>query len=313
MSFHNDGQFPTSQESLSTILSNYGIQDFSYSVATSGIENTTCVIETPKRKYALRIYRQAKKPIDAIKHELAFMDMLRRQGLPVPGVYVNQTQQAITQVDMDGKQWEALLMECMSGDHPSSYTTSLLSQMAQAQATMHESGTLINKSHHDLPEPTSLVEGEFVRHIDRNSISNNARLLKYIERIAKYEVTLDANLPRGFSHFDFDLGNILIDNNGNLSAILDFDDLQYAPFVVCLGYTLWSVLYETGDESIVAQYLAEYQKTRQLGSLEREYLPKIMLFRHYVITALKILNGHIAKDDVQNYEALGSQLIRINL
>lgn len=63
MSFHNDGQFPVSHKSLAGILSQYGIEDFAYSVATSGIENTTCIIEVSNKQYALRIYRQAKKCI----------------------------------------------------------------------------------------------------------------------------------------------------------------------------------------------------------------------------------------------------------
>ena len=112
----------------------------------------------------------------------------------------------------------------------------------------------------------------------------------------------------GYSHFDFDLGNILVDEHDQLSAILDFDDLQYAPLVICLGYTLWSVLYETNDKNALTSYLTEYQKARTLSTLELEYLPKIMLFRHYVITTLKILNGHVAKADVQKYKALEQSL-----
>lgn len=81
MGFHNDGQFPTSDTSLSSILSHYGIEDFSFTVATSGIENTTCIIKTPKQKYALRVYRQAKKPLAAIDCELVFMGKLLHKSL----------------------------------------------------------------------------------------------------------------------------------------------------------------------------------------------------------------------------------------
>lgn len=307
MSFRNDGQFPVSDKSLSGILSNYGIKSFSYHLATSGIENTTCIIEAPSQRYALRIYRQAKKSLNAIERELTFMNTLRKKDLPVPKNYVNQAHQSITHCEVDGKQWQALLMEYMPGQHPDSYTQNLLDQMAQAQARMHLTGESIDYDE-SMSRLTHLVEGGFVCRIDKNSISNK-QLLAYFERIAKYEITLDADLPCGYSHFDFDLGNILVDDSSHLSAILDFDDLQYAPLVVCLGYTLWSVLYETRNESFVNQYVAEYQKVRQLNLLEQEYLPKVMLFRHYVITALKILNGHIAKGDIQNYETLESQLI----
>lgn len=309
MSFHNGGQFPVSDESLGHVLSNYGIEGFSYRIATRGIENTTCIIEASKQKYALRIYRQAKKSLSAIEHELAFMDMLRKDDLPIPRKYVNQARQSITHCMVDGRQWHALLMEYMPGKHPGHYTQDLLGQMAQVQARIHLTGENIDYDG-STSRLTHLVENEFMRHIDKNSITDK-QLSAYTERIAQYEIALDPDLPCGYSHFDFDLGNILVDHPNRLSAILDFDDLQYAPLVVCLGYTLWNVLYETGNEDLVDQYVAEYQKTRPLNALEQNYLPKVMLFRHYVITALKILNGRIAKDDIQRYEDLESRLIRL--
>lgn len=150
-----------------------------------------------------------------------------------------------------------------------------------------------------------------MRYIDKNKLADE-RLIKYIERIVNYTVKLSMELPCGYSHFDFDMGNVLVDDQNNLSAILDFDDMQYAPLVICLSYTLWSILYETGNDELVAQYLADYQKQRPLTELEKEYLPKIMLFRHYVITALKILNGHTSSENAERYENLETKLISSN-
>lgn len=307
MSFQNDGQFPVSHESLAGILSRYNVEDFEYSVATSGIENTTCIIEVPGKKFALRVYRLAKKPLAAIEHEIMFMQELQDRGLPIPAVFLNKSKEVITQITLDGKKWEALLMEYMSGAHPKKYEIALLTQMAQAQATMHLMSVELIVPRGLQPELTELVEGEFVRRIDRSKITDG-RLIKYIDRIADYTVKLPSELPCGYSHFDFDMGNILVDEQNNLLAILDFDDLQYAPLVICLGYTLWSILYETGNEELVVQYLAKYQKQRPLTKLEKEYLPKIVLFRHYVITALRILNGHVSSEDVEHYENLEKQI-----
>ncbi|HSW74696.1 MAG TPA: phosphotransferase [Candidatus Saccharimonadales bacterium] len=308
MSFRNDGQFPVSHISLASILSHYSINDFSYSLADGGIENTTCIIQAPEQTYALRIYRQAKKPLAAIKCELLYMSALRSQGLPVPTVYTNQHESAITQAHVNDQNWEALLMEYMLGQHPSGYTSALISQMAQAQAPMHLIGEAFDRPNNVVPHPTKLVESEFVHRVDQDKLDNK-KLLDYIERIVKYEVILDKELPLGYSHFDFDSGNILVDSNGHLSAILDFDDLQYSPLVVCLGYTLWSILYETRSENLILRYMAEYQKNRRLCQLEQQFLPKVMLFRHYVITALKVLNGHTAQADVQKYEDVEKQII----
>lgn len=305
MSFHNDGQFPISHESLADILRQYDIASFTYVYATGGIENTTCFIKTPSQRYALRVYRYAKKPTAAMMREMQYMDVLREHGLPIPQVYSNNAGRSITTVHVDGAEWQAILMEYMHGTHPVSYSPNLLRHMAQVQASMHTIGAGMPGGRITL---TELVEGEFVKRLDMSTISGQ-RARRYIERISSYAVQLGPTLPCGYSHFDFDMGNILVGSHNKLVAILDFDDLQYAPLVICLAYTLWSILFETGDMAHVEQYLAVYQQYRNLTPLERAYLPRIMLFRHYVITALKMLNGHTQAADITRYESL-EQLIR---
>lgn len=71
--------------------------------------------------------------------------------------------------------------------------------------------------------------------VDCGSIATTKKPLAVILRITNHIVKLPAALPCGYSHLDFDMGNILVDEQNNLSAILDFDDLQYAPLVICFG------------------------------------------------------------------------------
>jgi fatty-acyl-CoA synthase/long-chain acyl-CoA synthetase len=62
-----------------------------------------------------------------------------------------------------------------------------------------------------------------------------------------FVVELDDSLPKGLSHFDFDIDNILTKND-RVTAILDFGDMECLPLVVCLGYTLWDVLLENREQ-----------------------------------------------------------------
>ena len=71
------------------------------------------------------------------------------------------------------------------------------------------------------------------------------------------------------------------------------------PLIVCLGYTLWDVLFENGGSpASVARYLQKYQGVRQLNQSEKEVLPQIILFRHYIITAVEIHFWNFSQHDI---------------
>jgi len=312
MSFHNDGQIGHSHDAVKAILRAYGISEFTFSVADSGIENTTFIVVTPQEQYALRVYRHSKKQDGEIERELAFMDALRAQGMPIPVVLPNTKGEQISTVSFDDKTWEALLCEYVEGVHPTAYTETLICRMADLQAQMHSLGAAFDSDNAPTRHLKHLAEAEFVKRIDIARL-RSTDLQQLIERISDYQISIDPALPYGYSHFDFDAGNILVDARGELSAILDFDDLQYGPLVVCLGYTLYDILQETSSVELVRAYIARYNKTRKLTPNELAWLPITMLFRHYVMVALRVLNDRTDPYDVQKYLALEKQLMTLDL
>ena len=80
------------------------------------------------------------------------------------------------------------------------------------------------------------------------------------------------------------------------------------PFVVCLAYTMWHIQSESGSDA-TQQYLADYEAIRQLSDLERKFLKPIMLFRHYMISSLKVLNKHTSPNDIRKYLTTEEQLL----
>jgi hypothetical protein len=75
--------------------------------------------------------------------------------------------------------------------------------------------------------------------------------------------------------------------------------MECLPLVVCLGYTLWDVLFEKGGSAeLVARYLQIYQGVRQLNQSEQDVLLQIILFRHYVITTVQIHFGNFNQNDL---------------
>lgn len=77
----------------------------------------------------------------------------------------------------------------------------------------------------------NLKEYYFIDQIPQEGI--DSRLRAFLQRAKEYEVSLPSELPRGLCHLDYDTGNTLVNKNV-VAAVLDFDDLALAPFVVCL-------------------------------------------------------------------------------
>ena len=92
---------------------------------------------------------------------------------------------------------------------------------------------------------------------------------------------LDPNLPSALCHLDFDNGNVLSEKE-KITVVLDFDDLRFAPMVLCLANTVWDVYFDQGT-SFVNEYIVTYEQTRPLNELEERFMKPMMLFRHYVI------------------------------
>lgn len=281
-------QVNLTKQLLSKILSNYNLKALSFTIAKSGIENTTALITTAENKYALRIYRQNKKKETHIQQEVDFMTLLRKNRLPVPEVFLNDKGSFITNFEARGSTWNCILMELMPGKNPKVYSRKMITSMAQTQAIMHKLGMRFAKTQPESKSLTILKEGYFIKNINRAKLKNK-NIIAFINRADKFVVRLDPKLPHGFNHLDFDAyGNVLI-NNDKVSAILDFDDLMLSPIIVCLGYSLWGTLCATNKMSNISLYIQEYEKIRKLSGLEKSYLQNILVFRNYVIGSLLVM------------------------
>lgn len=299
-------QLTTDNMKLDKILDQYDIKLLDYAEASSGIENKTIITNTNRGKYVIRVYRYGKKTDQSINVELDFMRYLRGHNIPIPGVLRNTSGQYITTLPFDNRIWQIVVMKFAEGEHASTYTDKLLSEMAKIQATMHALSSSYNTK--DLPtkELKMLKETYFIKQVNFDRL-NNTQLRDFVRREKSYTLNLDSNLPKGLCHLDYDKENLL-SKNSSIVAVLDFDDLAIAPFVVCLAYTLWHVYAENSTDA-ARQYLTNYEAIRQLSDLERKYIKPIMLYRHYMISALKVLNNHTTTSDIKKYLDTERQLL----
>src|SRR5438067_557633 len=126
---------------------------------------------------------------------------------------------------------------------------------------------------HGIENLTFLVWSQILMYMIRVSSLQN-----FLGRVKAFIVELHDSLPKGLSHFDFDIENILTKHDG-VTAILDFGDMECMPLVVCLGYTLWDVLFEKGGSpEMVTRYVQTYQGVRQLNEVNKRYYERSCSF-----------------------------------
>jgi Ser/Thr protein kinase RdoA (MazF antagonist) len=307
MKIDPDKQFTTSLESIAQILSQYGLACISYKEASTGIENRTLITETDKGEFVVRIYRQGKKSLGQINLEVDFINYLRANNIKVPEILRNRLASYVTTQIFSDSTWQIIVMEFVEGVHAVSYTPTLINELAFTQANMHAlaatyKSTILGRA----TTLNELRETYFIKQINSRQIKSQ-KLTNFLERGRNYKVFLDTNLPRGLCHLDYDKENTLA-KDGSLAAILDFDDLEIAPYIVCLSYTLWHVRQQSGKDA-ANHYLSKYQSIRILSELEKSYIKPIMLFRHYVISSIKILNGHTSIGEIDEYLSIETELL----
>lgn len=288
-------QFHPDKQKIARILYHYGLELSEYKEASTGIENTTLIVTTPKGKFVMRIYRKKKKDDAYVYRELDFMAYLRTNNLKVPKVAANKEGDFLTIEQFGNESWQIIVMEFIDGHHTDIYTPELIVELSSIQASMHYLSESY-KNGDSIGEPLArLKENYFIDSIPKEKITD-IRLRSFLDRAKAYEIKLPNELPQGLCHLDYDTDNVLVKNN-TVTAILDFDDLRLAPFIVCLSYTLWHVYATTGKEALMS-YLKNYKNQRKLSDLEQSFIKPIMLFRHYVISSIKILNNHTSSDEI---------------
>ncbi len=299
MRFKKAGQFPIDNEAIKAALKNYEISTFHFDIAESGIENTTFIIYAGDGKYVLRVYRYDKKR-SAIEIEIKFMSYLKLNGIPVPEVFPNYKGNRISNILYKNTEWQYILMEFLPGHHAKDYSENLINELAAYQAKIHLHGEQFAKENPGAKKLKELRETEFIHLINQEQLKDK-EIANLISRGKDYIYSFPMGLPEGYSHFDYDAGNILSDSSGKITGIIDFDDMQYAPLVMCLAYTLWSVLIVSNDHKAITKYLHSYNSVRPLSEMEKAAIQPIMLFRHYVIAALKTLSGKMDKERLAYY------------
>lgn len=279
---------PPLQSTFQEILNGYNLKLHSFGIPPKGTKNTTAIIQTNKGPFVLRIYAKHGRSDERIGRELDFLSYLRQHGIPTSRIFPNQKGELVSKYKQRKTVWRCILMEFLPGTNPKRYTKNRLRLLAETHAHIHLLGAAYAKKHPYIGSRMKTLQDDFFSpRLDLNKIKNKS-LKKFLERGRQFSVSLDRKLPQGYIQLDYARGNILL-QKGKLTGILDFDDLTYAPLVICFGYTVWNALYASNDINKAHAYLSHYSRVRPPNKNELLLLRDIMLLRNYAIAAMEVL------------------------
>ena len=118
-------------------------------------------------------------------------------------------------------------------------------------------------------------------------------------------------LPIGVVHNDLHAGNVLVGEQEEVVALLDFDDASQAPMVMDVASLVWHWAASWHDPHLLphraAALVAAYQERRRLSRTEREVLPDVLAL-HLLARATKDLRQGLLSAP-QAYALAGCQAL----
>ncbi len=264
-----------------------------------GADNLNLRLDVDGEILVLRQYRIT--PRDEIAFELKLIHLLCQRRFPTAPLLARRDGGLMT---LFARQ-PAALFRFVAGRHPDLASDDDAEQVALALARLHQLTRGLDwadaRSRTDYnalvqAERYPMMQGGFSDDPDLTTFAAQAAAFRraFVERVAPHE----ADLPGGVVHHDVNPGNILLDDRGELIALLDFDEAHIGPFLIDLASLVhyWGLATPGAlfDGARVQRLLAAYHARRPLLAIEWQLLPDfILLFyladaANYVLRALQL-------------------------
>ncbi len=248
-----------------------------------GTTNSIFRLTTSLGRFAL-ICHEARVQADSIPFFLGLMRHLAAAGIPCPAP-LSCSDGSLT-FAVAGR--PSVLLPWLDGHSPAAATPSLLHQLGQLLARMHLAGSdyaprLASPYRRDLIAPLWAVSAP---QADQLLPGSRNVLQGLLDRGA--DQPADDALPRGAIHGDLFLDNLLVDDHGQISAILDFNYACTDSWLYDLAMTIngccWDDTAAAFSPTLTQALIAGYERVRPLtkgqqgeNSNERAALPPTLI------------------------------------
>ncbi len=253
---------PVTDGGIAEVLADADILATACERLSLGFDKTTYRVDTAESSYVLQFYDR--KP-EAAECSLPFVAWIAARGYPTPRPRWIRT----------GGPRPAAVFPFVEGMHPDSATTALAEQMGSTLALLHR---LAREYAGPLPviDRLQVIRDAAIEAERRAALRPWADVAREWLRVHEepWRRALEV-LPAGPVHHDFHTDNVLV-AGGNLASVLDFDEVQTAPFVIDIARALHYFAEEAEDlrlpRALVVAFLRGYESIRPASRDEHHAL-----------------------------------------
>lgn len=279
-------------------LAAYGMEPRELDAAplAGGCDNLNLLVTFGAQRVVLR--RHSHTPDEEIEWELQLIRYLATRGFPTPSVFVGDD--GALSRDFLGR--PAALFDFVPGREPNPQSPQEGAQVAAAVAQLH----LVAGDLH-LPYARSHTDWKRLERLEvaASCLSSPgladmaARMRGFRGEFAERLGAVNGDLPAGIVHHDANPGNALLDAEGKLVALLDFDEAHEGELLTDVASLLR--LWATPDDwqglkpEMTEAVLSAYHERRALSEAEWEMLPHFLLL-FTLADAAGYVTGSLASD-----------------
>ncbi|MFT4532222.1 MAG: Ser/Thr protein kinase RdoA (MazF antagonist) [Candidatus Saccharimonadales bacterium] len=297
----------------SVLLEHYPFKEvLQLSLLKGGVSNNNYVFSNGSQKYVARVCLF--EPDNQINSMIPFLKHAEATNYPAPRlVQANDGRDYL-----DNNDFPIVVTEYLEGDSADNISINIehVKSLAQLVAGFH-------KIHWSPPNTPITLDPDYIFNlydkIDGFSPNNTDKhLLRLIELVDEYHAKfkqakfteLAAELPRGITHGDINLGNVLLHGDSAVS-LLDFEELGVSWQLQDIAMILITWAYPDGkpNTDFIKAFIDEYELHRPMAQIEKENIVSAMEFIGfrqclYVKSMISKGNNAIAVENFGSYWAL---------
>lgn len=252
------------------ILAQYGLRPTGEPKPLDGGEdNGNFRIATDQGEVVLREYRMS--GIEKIRAELRLVAFLGENGFPTPAPFRTASGELVVEAERP-----IAVFPWVPGEVPTEMTAALAGQVGELLARMHLLTADWTDERIPVIDRLGLLRQGLAARPELDGVDDwHDRVRDFLEHRSE-ELERLHELPSGPLHHDLHRQNLLV-ADGEVTAVLDFDELNRGPLVIDLARVFHYFAVDHPDRRVPRDLadaaVAGYERTRTLSDTERELLP----------------------------------------
>lgn len=252
------------------ILAQYGLRPTGEPKPLDGGEdNGNFRIATDQGEVVLREYRMS--GIEKIRAELRLVAFLGENGFPTPAPFRTASGELVVEAERP-----SAVFPWVPGEVPTEMTAALAGQVGELLARMHLLTADWTDERIPVIDRLGLLRQGLAARPELDGVDDwHDRVRDFLEDRSE-ELERLHELPSGPLHHDLHRQNLLV-ADGEVTAVLDFDELNRGPLVIDLARVFHYLAVDHPDRRLPRDLadaaVAGYERTRTLSDTERELLP----------------------------------------